>query len=170
MQLKHWARQESFSAHPLSQSPCPRYWPGRDVRRFTLKGNFSPLVHWGSFKPHLQNKAAWTCYSTEDSPPMFIKIIYIFMLTASLYMLYTTYSFLPDACRVRVLFSFISTTAYRSVTFESFYVSRKNSRCLSRKEPAVVGLHVIMWDRVIDQMVPSCLFLPWFKKIQKEYS
>lgn len=91
---------------------------------------------------------------------MLVKIIYIFMLTVSLYMLFATYSFFPDAYRVRVLFSFISTIAYGSVTFESFYVSWKISPCLSRKEPPVAGLCVIMWDRVIDQMVPSCLFLP----------
>lgn len=85
----------------------------------------------------------------------------------SKYMLCATYSFLPDACRVRFLFSFINTIAYGSVTFESFYVSWKSFPCLGRKALSVAGLPVIMGDRVIDQMVPSCLFLPWFKKYRK---
>lgn len=90
---------------------------------------------------------------------MFIDIIYIFIFMVSQYMLFATYSFLPDACRVRFLFSFINTIAYRSVTFESSDLSWKGFTCLGRKAPPVAGLSVIM-ETVIDEMVPNCLFSP----------
>jgi len=109
---------------------------------------------------HLENKAAWARHLTEDSPCMLTKVIYTFTSMVSQYKLFTTYSFLPDARRFRFLFSFINTITYRSVTFESVYVSWKSFPCLGRKAPSVAGLPVIMRDRVIEQMVPNCLFLP----------
>lgn len=82
-------------------------------------------MRWGSFKPHLQNKAAWASCSAEDSPCMFIGIIYNFISTVLQHMLFATLHS-PWCQQLYIyiyIFSFIHTTAYRSVMLESFYGS-----------------------------------------------